>query len=258
MKIQNKYNLILIFILFSIKALSQVNLDRPYLGKTGNTLFFDTSESQLVWVIPKYLVATSVDDKVRVGDEYRVRFNVSLPDFAKMDLIPEAGNPTTFRAFRATQVYLEDFTDVDPKLNPKLTALGDSAMFGETIPYSLSLQANKYPRTARHTIRHLFDGKNLRVLGRVKYFFSALRGGQPFEAQSVVSIIVPRKSMKEKVKSNLGLSNSLNLLNQISVFKDSTRELQFEEDSLYNPKILLHSQTGCWDQDNENTICLRN
>ncbi len=258
MKLLNITVLVAVISLTSLCSFSQVNLDRPYLGKTGNTLFFDTHEPKLIWSIPKFLEATNANDIVRVGDEYRVRFNVSFPEKSKVDLAPqEEGSPLVFRAFRATQVSLETFADIDPKLNPTISALGDYGMFGESIPYMMSLQTKKYPISARHTAKHLFDGKNMLVLGRVNYYFSALRGGQPFEAQSTVAIIIPKRVDKKSRR----LSGEVNNINEVLNLQSANERTDIPSPKIesvnYNPLIQYHSQTGCWGQVNEGIICLK-
>lgn len=226
----------LIFLaLFYVTANAQVNLDKSYNGKTGNTLFYDLNDTNVVWAIPKYLEATSADDILTVGSEYRVRYNVGLPAKTVADLIPETGSSLIFRAFRATEVTLEQLTDIDPKFKPVVIALGDIGMFGETIPYSLTLSARHYPIGARRTANHLFDGDHAYMLGRVLYHFSAFRSGQLFQAQSAVAILTPKKK-----------STSVFSLMSDGILEDT-----------YSPQIRYNSQTSCWDKIEENVICLK-
>lgn len=228
----------LIFLtLFYVTANAQVNLDKSYNGRTGNTLFYDLNDSNIVWAIPKYLEATSANDILIVGLEYRVRYNVGLPAKTIADLVPEAGSPLSFRAFRATEVTLEQLTDIDPKFKPTIIPLGDIGMFGESIPYSLTLSAKHYPIGAKRTANHLFNGDHAYMLGRVLYHFSASRSGQLFQAQSAVAILTPKKKVAHTftlMEDNLTLS-----------------------DDTYTPQIKYNSQTSCWDKVEENVICLK-
>jgi len=267
--------LMLIVLLTGHLGIAQVNLDRAYLGKTGNTLFYDINDQNLIWVIPKYLDATSANDILQIGSEYRVRYNVSLPEQTLVDLAPQAGSPLRFRAFRATQVTLEQLTDVDPRLKPNIIPLGDIGMFGETISYNISIQSRYYPNTAKNLTKHLFDGKRSFLLGRVFYYFSAIRSGQLFQAQSVVAILTPKKTPISKVKIKVAALEDSSF--DQNKFKSSHfkiefllepqghphpplkyvthSELQFDTQA-YNPQILFNSQSGCWNKGTENVICL--
>lgn len=239
-----------VLFIFSSISKAQVNLDKAYLGKTGNTLFYDLNDPNSIWVIPKYLEATSANEVILNGTEYRVRYHVSLPATSIIDLQPQAGSPLVFRAFRATEVALEQLIDIDPKLKPQIVALGDIGMFGENIPYSISIESKKFPNAAKRVVKRLFDGKQRLVLGRIHYHFSAFRSGQLFQAQSTVAVLTP-KSIKE-VKTRLKNAFSETLLSSTNV------ELPLlPMDQTYTPQILFNSQSGCWGKGLEDTICLK-
>lgn len=265
---------ILFLTLLSSLVHAQVNLDRAYLGKTGNTLFYDLNDPNTVWAIPPNLEATSLDDVVKVGTEYRVRYNVSLPKQTLLDLVPPENSPLVFRAFRATEFSLEQLTDVDPRLKPNIIPLGDMGMFGENIPYSISLQAKHYPNLAKKTAYQLFDGKHMLLLGRVIYYFSAVRSGQLFQAQSVVGILAPKAKVatplqKPKLKTNALNHKSDPKIDEIWHNLEEMFEAQrggppytpspllITPTESYNPQILFQSQTACWDKGIENVICLK-
>jgi hypothetical protein len=255
-----KLILMSLFVLNSL-GMAQVNLDKAYLGKTGNTLFYDLNDQNTIWVIPKYLEAKNANEIFQVGTEYRVRYNVSLPEQALFDLAPQSGSPLTFRAFRATETILDQTSDIDPILKPKIQPLGDIGMFGESIPYSIVLQAKNHPNSAKRTARHLFDGKRSYLLGRITYYFSAIRSGQPYQAQSTVAILAIRKqapapSKKQKLVNSFFASTSSSIETS-----HSTANLVDPNDPMlnqsYNPLILLNSQTDCWNKSLENVICLK-
>lgn len=269
--------LLLTLLSWSVLSQAQVNLDRAYLGKTGNTLFYDLNDANSIWAIPKYLEATPLNEVVKVGSEYRVRYNVSLPETTLLDLAPIAESPLVFRAFRATEFTLEQLTDVDPRLKPNIIPLGDMGMFGEQIPYSISLQAKHYPNLAKHTTEHLFDGKRMMLLGRIFYSFSAARSGQLFQAQSVVAILAPKKAIvtpPQKPKSRVPafggsiddeIAETLSkVAESLKAFKQSSNNPEELSPMLiptptgsYIPQILFHSQSECWDKGIENVICLK-
>lgn len=235
----------LIFLtLFYITANAQVNLDKSFNGKSGNTLFYDLNDANVVWAIPKYLEATSANDILEIGSEYRVRYTVGLPLKTLGDLIPEPGSTLTFRAFRATQAALEQMSDIDPKLKPVITALGDIGMFGESIPYNVSISKLHYPNTARHAAYHYFDGKHAYIVGRILYHFSAARSGQLFQAQSTIAILTAKKkSLPMMFSENLG-GNGVGTMDTVL-------------DETYTPQILYNSLSGCWGKSIENAICLK-
>lgn len=225
---------------FCATVKAQVNLDRSYNAKSGNTLYFDVADPRIVWAIPRFLEAKSSDEILTVGKEIRVRYTVGLPEKTIADLVPEVGSTLNFRAFRATESRFEQATDIDPKFKPVVMPLGDINMFGEAIPYSLNLDANHYPNGARYVAKHLFDGKIGYVLGRIAYYFSASRSGQLYQAQSTVAILVPKK---KSVKTNMFAADFE--VNGIS------------DERIYNPEIQYNSQTGCWDKAIEGVICLK-
>lgn len=269
---------VLLFLTLLVSSLvrAQVNLDRAYLGKTGNTLFYDLNDPNTIWAIPPHLEATSLDDVVKVGSEYRVRYSVSLPQQTVLDLIPPENSPLTFRAFRATQFSLEQLTDVDPRLKPHIIPLGDMGMFGEKIPYTITLQAKHYPHLAKKTAYHLLNGKHMLLLGRVIYYFSAARSGQLFQAQSVVGILAPKIKVTTPLQKAKLTTHALNhkanpeideawhqLEEMLEVLKSGSpstpNPLHVVSNSLgnYAPQILFQSQTACWDKGMENVICLK-
>jgi hypothetical protein len=231
--------LFIILTVFCTTANAQVNLDKSYNSKTGNTLYFDVTDQNVVWAIPRFLEAKSSNEILTVGKEIRVRYTVSLPEKTIVDLVPEAGSTLNFRAFRATESKLEQTIDIDPKFKPTIVPLGDINMFGESIPYSLNLDAKHYPNGARYVAKHLFDGKIGYVLGRIAYYFSASRSGQLYQAQSTVAILVPKK---KQIKTNMFAVD----------FK-----IDALEDAAFSPEIQYNSQTACWGKALENVICLK-
>jgi len=242
----------LLTVLFALSSVSkaQVNLDKAYLGKTGNTLFYDLNDQNSIWVIPKYLEATAANEVILNGTEYRVRYHVGLPASSIADLQPQAGSPLIFRAFRATEVTLEQLIDIDPKLKPQILALGDIGMFGENIPYSVSIESKKFPNAAKRTVKRLFDGKQRLVLGRIHYHFSAFRSGQLFQAQSTVAVLTPKSIKELKTKPK-------NALSEIFSAPANVEIPLLPIDQVYTPQILFNSQSGCWGKGLEDTICLK-
>lgn len=219
---------------------------------------------------------------IKVGSAWHVRYTVGLPQKTLTDLVVPENSPLVFRAFRATEVKLEQMTDIDPKLKPQIIPLGDIGMFGEKIPYSLSLQAKHYPNTAQYTARHLFNGQRSYLLGRIFYYFSAVRSGQLFQAQSVVAILAPRtqvpKPTAPKKKKSTTLARGADLTVPLTEYEQSEAMtlmmssvesinkalMQYQSENTdssslekYNPRILFHSQSQCWDQGLENVICLK-
>jgi hypothetical protein len=225
---------------FCATANAQVNLDKPYAGKSGNTLFYDLTDANIVWAIPSTLEATSDLDILNIGNEYRVKYTVGLPQSTVTDLAAEPNSTLSFKAFRATETTLDQFIDIDAKFKPVITPLGDIAKFGEPVMYNLSVSRKSYPNGAKSALMHLFDGKHTYTLGNIKYYFSASRSGQLFQAQSTIGILTGKKKQP-----------------RTNMFADDYELKVFDTEKVFNPEIQMNSQTGCWGKAIENIICLK-
>jgi hypothetical protein len=250
------FSLVLSFV--SVIAQAQIDLDHAYLGKKGNRFFYDSSVPNLVWAIPISLEASPNGVFVDLGARYKMGYTVSIPLEHKLELDVNMDIPEIeFRSFRATDFeFIPDIIDISDDLKPEITPMGDLGMFGETIPWSLSVikgqKTNKNgtgallidENFAKTTLFNLFAGKHRFSLGRIHYFFSAVRGGQPYMAETSIGIF------SEKYKH----------LNYSSEFS-SPRVLRSlgnpEESEEFSPSIIFDSQKTCWGKPQNNVICLK-